>query len=112
MDKQQQQQERELHKAIDSVLIDNLSPLVNRAGIIGLRELILDAIDNAHFDIVRKSVIHAPDANGRDLFKNEVKQKPIAGKQGKVLITDDYNKAADAVEWEDKTTDARRKSID
>jgi hypothetical protein len=34
MDKQQ---ERELHKAIDSVLSDNLSPVVSKPGIIGLR---------------------------------------------------------------------------
>lgn len=52
MDKQQ---ERELHKAIDRVLSDNLSPLVNRAGIVGLRELILDAIDFAGFDIIAPS---------------------------------------------------------
>lgn len=52
MDKQQ---ERELHKAIDSVLSDNLSPLVNRAGIVGLRELILDAIDFAGFEVIGPS---------------------------------------------------------
>jgi hypothetical protein len=75
MDKQQ---ERELHKAIDSVLSDNLSPVVSKPGIIGLRELILDAIEGAGFGVVGPPTT------------------PVTSS-----IKTDYNKTADACDWDD-----------
>lgn len=82
--------ELNLRKVIDAVFYDHSD--ITKAARIGLRELMLDAIESAGFKIV--PVTHEIDERRRK-GANLINER-------KLNIESDYDKAADAVEWLDE----------